>query len=59
MLDHVFQVVGEVDAIGRHLHRLAVAIAAVVDTKRADVDRPTVRYAADSLADLPRRDVLQ
>lgn len=59
MLDHVFQVVGEVDAIGRYLHRLAVPVAASVDAKRAEIDRPPVWNAADGLADLPRRNVLQ
>lgn len=59
MLDHVFQVVGEVDSIGRHLHRLAVPVTAGVDAKRTEVDRPPVRDAADGLADLARCDVLE
>lgn len=36
MLDHVFQVAGEVDAIRCHLHRLAVAVAPGVDAHGAD-----------------------
>lgn len=42
MLDHVFQVVGDVDAVGRHLHRFAVAVAPDVDAEHAQVDRPPV-----------------
>ena len=59
MLDHVFQVVGEVDAIGRHFHRLTVAVAAGVDAKGAEVDRPAVGDTTNGLADFPGRYVLQ
>ena len=53
MLDHVFQVVGEVHAVRRHLYRLAVAVAASINTESAEVDRPAVGDATYGLANLP------
>ena len=59
MLDHFLQVIRKVVSVWCYLNRLAVAIAAGVKAKHTEVDRPVVRDAANGLADLPGRNVLE